>query len=995
MLQVQFGTFFGKGLLDSGADASAITLRALKKFDKFRYVPANITYNTTSTPGSIIGITALQIKIMNVMKTVILFVIDPQHFHFDFIIGTDCISLFRLNLDHKLNVSQSEPISFNVTSLENNLWNDYFTHELFDNKIKHLDGSHRLAISDFIIRNHKVFARDKFDVGNVRNYSCSINLSSNSYVTRKPYRCSHDDQQIIDRQCQTLLSKGMISESSSPYASPVTLQYKKDGLEASKIKDRMCVDFRDLNKLVIPESQPFPLIEDVITTTSGSSWFSAMDINSAFHSIPIRAEDRHKSAFVTQSGHFEWNVLPFGLKTSAAVFQRILSGIIRRHKLNHFAINYLDDILIYSSTFEEHLIHIQKLVDALFAEGFRLNFKKCSFAKSSVQYLGHMLSSDSVRPLSDNIAAITEFPVPTSRRALRGFLGKINFYRKFIPNPTRLLEPLHLLLRKNVSYSWNSESQTSFDTVKKLLTAAPILAVYDRNKPVSIFTDASGIGVGAVLKQTQKDGEEKPVAYFSKKLTEAQKKKKAIYIEALAIREAIRFWKFWLQGRRFTVYSDHKPLQHLNLKARPDEELGDLALELSQFEFDVIYRPGRENCEADCLSRNPVGAPSLSEPIVPTLNFLTIDDLKRMQSSVIHDSTDTIKHGIVFRSFRGKPYITLDVSAGRKLIDLIHEHYGHIGSKHVLSILRKYFTFPRMTQHVLAYCKRCPVCIINKTRRSRPSGKLGFLGPATRPFEIMSMDTIGGFSPRSSGLRYCHLLVDHFTRFSWILCTKGQTAKEMIRLIHSVQQRHQIHTLLTDQYGGLCSDEFQSYCSRSNIRHIFTAVDSPSSNGLNERLNQTLVNRIRCMKNNPSLPNSPSWATIARRCVDQYNSTPHSVTSFPPSYLLTGVPSTPLPSQLIDPPSYEADLSIALSNTIRHHEYNKRNFDKYKLDVNFKPGDLVYVSNGSKLNRDKLDPVRIGPFPIVRTVCNNVFEVNVGKNYSDNRLYHANKILII
>lgn len=789
----------------------------------------------------------------------------------------------------------------------------------------------------------------------------------------------------------------MISESTSAYASPVTLQYKKIGLGAAKIKDRMCTDFQALNKILIPESQPFPLIDEIIPRTRGCSWFSAFDINAAFHSIPINPKDRYKTAFITQSGHFEWNVMPFGLKLSSAVFQRILSGIIRRYKLSDFAVNYLDDILIFSKSFEEHLVHIQKLVDAIYAEGFRLNFKKCSFASSKVQYLGHIISPNSVRPLNDNIIAITDFPVPSSRRSLHGFLGKINFYRKFIPNSSSLLEPLHLLLRKNVPFSWTPECQSSFEEVKHLLTSSPILAIFDRDKPIFIYTDASGVGIGAVLKQRQDDGVEKPVAYFSQKLTQGQKKKKAIYIEGLAIREAIRYWRFWLLGRPFTVVTDHKPLQHLNLKARPDEELGDLALELSGLDFEIIYRPGSQNCEADCLSRNPVNDPPSdlleSDPIIPTFHFLSIDDITRFQSSMIRNDSDIIKHGIIFCTYRNKSYIALNEQSGKKLIDLIHNFYGHIGSKHVLSILRNHFYFPHMTHLVLSYCKSCSVCVKNKSRRSRIQAKLGFLGPATRPYEILSLDTIGGFSSPSSPKRYCHLLVDHFSRFSWILCSKGQSAREMISLVNSVQQRHQIGTLLTDQYGGLSSDKFRSYCLQSNISHIFTAVDSPSSNGLNERLNQTLTNKIRCMKNDPSLPNNVNWTTLAKQAVVQYNSTPHSVTSFPPSYLLTGIPSTFLPSELVNPSSYETDKLVALNNTIRYHNYNKSVYDKNKLDVDFKIGDLVYISNGSKLNRDKLDSLRIGPYPISKQLSSNVFEINLGHGPYSQRLYHASKIL--
>jgi hypothetical protein len=844
--------------------------------------------------------------------------------------------------------------------------------------------------------NDFVFAKDTFDTGNVTKYECVIPLSSDSYICKKPYRCTFEDKIQIETQVAELLRNGMIVESSSPNASPVTMQYKKSGLSSVKEKTRMCIDYRELNKVVVPQSQPFPLIDEIITQIRGCSYFSALDINMAFWSIPIKVEDRWKTAFTTQQGHYEWCRMPFGLKTAPAVFQRTLSGILRRHGFEKFCVNYLDDILVFSRSFDEHVIHLQKLISVVYEEGFRFNFKKCTFVSDKIRYLGHVISPTSITPLHDNLIAINSFPVPSSRKDVRSFLGKINFYRKFIPNSAVLLEPLHSLLRKYSSFKWSPDCRASFDKVRNLLVSAPVLAIFDRTRPITIYTDASGIGVGAVLKQMQDDGSEKPVAYFSRKLSDAQRKKKAIYIEALAIREAVRYWRFWLLGCRFTVITDHKPLQYLNLKARTDEELGDLAHELLQFDFQVLYRPGSFNSEADCLSRHPVLSPSdFSEPALPVFNFLTLEKIRSLQSDVVKLDSDIIKENIAFRIIKNVPRIVISVESGQELISHVHRQFGHIGPKHMIHVIAKYFYFPRMFNMIYQFCFKCKTCIMNKTRRSRRSGKLGILGPAVFPFEIMSLDTIGGFNDGSSQKRYLHLLVDHFSRFAYISCTKGQSAREMIALIDSVHTRFPIGTLLTDQYGGLSSDEFQSYCSLSGIRHVFVAVDSAFSLGLNERLNQTIVNRIRCMKHDETSPKRKAWYTMAKECVKQYNDSPHSVTRFSPSYLLSGTPSDIIPPILSSPPNIVADRKIALENTMKYHNYNKRNYDVKRTDVNFKVGDYVFVDNGNKLNRCKLDCIRIGPFPITKQLCSNVFEIDIGSGPFPRKLYHASKLLKI
>ncbi len=499
-----------------------------------------------------------------------------------------------------------------------------------------------------------------------------------------------------------------------------------------------------------------------------------------------------------------------------------------------------------------------------------------------------------------------------------------------------------------------------------------------------------------MLKQVQADGTERPVAYFSKKLSEAQKKRRAIYIESLAIWEAVRYWRFWLIGRPFTVITDHKLLQYLNLKARTDEELGDLAHKLLQLDFRILYRPGSSNSEADYLSRNPVLSSSCGSEkhIFPSFNFLSLDDIRKLQANVTRSSTVFESHGILYKKIRNYNRIMLDKSTGKSVVEKIHKLFGHIGTKHVLAIISKQFYFPKMYNIVKHVCLSCIVCIKNKTRRTRRSGKLGFLGPATAPYEIMSLDTIGGFGNNHTSNSYLHLLVDHFSRYAFVLCSKGQSAREMISLVDSVHRCHPIGTLMTDQYGGLSSEEFKSYCQSSGIRHVFSAVDSAFSMGLNERLNQTLVNRVRCGKHDDTTPPSKSWTAIAKQCVQQYNDSPHSVTKFSPSYLLTGHPSNIFPDPLSSPTNLSRDRSLALERTIKYHDYNKSRYDKNKNVSNFKVGDLVYVNNGNKLNRKKLDPLRIGPYRISKKLSDVIVEIEIGHGPHPYRLYHANKLLL-
>lgn len=446
--------------------------------------------------------------------------------------------------------------------------------------------------------------------------------------------------------------------------------------------------------------------------------------------------------------------------------------------------------------------------------------------------------------MKDNLVSIREFPRPKTKKNVRQFLGKINFYHKYIRNSARLLEPLHNLLRKNTEFQWNEKCETSFQEAKNCLCTSPVLTIFDRTLPILIYTDASIEGIGAVLKQKQLNGEILPVAYFSKKLNTAQKKKKAIYLECLAIKEAIKYWQYWLIGSKFIVFSDHKPLENLNIKSRTDEELGDMVYYLSQYDFVVKYSPGANNLEADCLSRNAVLASSEDwADALKVVNIIEMKDIEEDQKSfefeMKNDKTIKKKNNICYKQVRGVERIYISKEFGKKLVNKIHLFYGHKGTRQITLKLRPVYYFKNMDSIIKNYCRTCDICLKNKSRREQKYGFLSNLGPASKPFQIVSLDTIGGFGGNRSTKRYLHLLVDHFTRFALILTSKYQTSSDFIRLLEKISA-HQIETLLTDQYSGINSTEFKSYLKQRQIEVVFTAVNCPFSNGLNERLNQTL-----------------------------------------------------------------------------------------------------------------------------------------------------------
>lgn len=317
-----------------------------------------------------------------------------------------------------------------------------------------------------------------------------------------------------------------------------------------------------------------------------------------------------------------------------------------------------------------------------------------------------------------------------------------------------------------------------------------------------------------------------------------------------------------------------------------------------------------------------------------------------------------------------------------KLIKDVHDTYCHIGRTQLINKITPFYTAKIMIQNIKQVCDECKVCIKNKSRRKPKYGLMSHLGPATYPYEIISIDTIGGFGGSRSTKKYLHLLVDHFTRYASIFTSKSQSSSDFIKLVKTGIQGYNVVMLLTDQYPGINSTEFKQFLKNENIKMVFTAVDAPFSNGLNERLNQTLVNKKRCRLNEND--KKTAW-TIANKCVEKYNETEHK---FAPKYLLEGENVNVLPFELKSRCTKEdlkRDRKIALENTIKSHNYNKKTIDLHREDYEFKVGDRVYVENGNRLNRKKLDELRIGPYEILK-ISNSVYEVDTRHKNEESRI---------
>ncbi|KAK1424203.1 hypothetical protein QVD17_19524 [Tagetes erecta] len=410
-------------------------------------------------------------------------------------------------------------------------------------------------------------------------------------VARAPYRLAPSEMQELSNQLQELLEKGFIRPSSSPWGAPVLFVKKKDG------SFRMCIDYRELNKLTVKNRYPLPRIDDLFDQLQGSTYFSKIDLRSGYHQLRVHEEDIPKTAFRTRYGHYEFMVMPFGLTNAPAAFMDLMNRVCRPY-LDKFVIVFIDDILIYSRTRKDHEQHLKLILELLGKEKLYAKFSKCEFWLREVQFLGHVVNENGIHVDPSKIEAVKKWEAPRTPTEIRQFLGLAGYYRRFIKNFSKVAQPLTLLTRKYQKFVWGEEQEEAFQTLKDKLCHAPILALPEGTDDFVVYCDASHQGLGCVLMQR-----DKVIAYASRQLNDNEKRYTTHDLELGAVVFALKIWKHYLYGTKCVIYTDHKSLRHifdqktLNMRQSRWIEL------LNDYDCEIRYHPGKANVVADALSR--------------------------------------------------------------------------------------------------------------------------------------------------------------------------------------------------------------------------------------------------------------------------------------------------------------------------------------------------------------------------------------------------------
>lgn len=541
-------------MIDSGSDISLISESVLKHFNLNRKPCYRVMRGIGSQEIQSTSFVTTVVELPEVSLAVDLYVVPTECISAPILIGTDVlnrkgVTYIRANGEQRLTRSDMSQVE-HVSTVEAR---DVKTTLLGEEKKLLLD-----LIAEF---------KDSFINGTATttiNTGCmEIKLKSDVPVNQRPYRLSIDEKNRVRNIINDLLAKGIIRESQSEYASPIILVKKKDG------SDRMCVDYRALNSITVKERFPLPRIDDHIDKLGKYIFFTSLDMATGFHQLPLKDDASiSKTAFVTPDGHFEYLKMPYGLANAPVVYQRVISKTLKPLIDAGKVITYVDDVLILSNTVTEGLNNLREVLQTLASAGFSVNLKKCTFLTTEVEYLGRLVGQGQVRPSPGKVEALVKSPRPTSVREVRQFLGLAGYFRRYIAGYSSKTACIAKLLRKGIPFEWGAEQEASREYILQCLTTEPVLAIFDPELPTELHTDASAVGLGAILLQEHAGKRKRVVGYFSRSTRGAETRYHSYELETLAVVRALQHFRHYLIGVNFKIVTDCNSLKLTEKKKR-------------------------------------------------------------------------------------------------------------------------------------------------------------------------------------------------------------------------------------------------------------------------------------------------------------------------------------------------------------------------------------------------------------------------------------------
>lgn len=804
---------------------------------------------------------------------------------------------------------------------------------------------------------------------------------------------------------QEMLDRGIIQESASPFSSPVVLVGKKDG------SWRLCIDYRELNKRTVKDKFPIPIIEELMDELSGSTIYSKLDLRAGYHQMRLHAEDVFKTAFKTHTGHYEFLVMPFGLTNAPASFQRWMNTVFKP-LLRKTVLVFFDDILVYSKSLSDHWKHLEEVFKLMSVNQMYAKDSKCAFAVNKIEYLGHFISAEGISTDPSKIKAVADWPSPTNIKHLRSFLGLVGYYRKFVQNYALLCRPLTELLKKG-AFMWNQNAQDAFQKIKDSLVSAPVLALPNFNSTFIVETDASQLGIGAVLMQAGH-----PIAFISKTLGPRWKSLSVYEKELLAIVFAVQRWEQYLSGSHFIIKTDQKSLKWL-LEQKISTPFQQFWLsKLLGFDYEIQYKKGVDNVVADALSRVhgsevlflaiSVISSNLEDLIKKsyTLDNNLIALLVQLENQTA-SSEYTLQRGLIKK--HNKILVGPDTNLRKQILNWHHNtpEGGHSGRDLTIQRVRSLFTWKGMSKDVNQFVRGCSVCQSVKYDTAAYPGLLQPLPVPTEVWTDVSMDFITGL-PISKGKSVILVVVDRLSKYAhFIPLSHPFTAVEVAQAyLDNIFKLHGWpQSIVSDRDAIFLSNFWKSLFSLHGTEFKMSSAYHPATDGQTEVVNRCIETYLRCMCGDQD-KQWPNWLSLAEWW---YNTHYHTSTQLTPYEIVYNQqPPLHLPYLAGESGNEEVDRSMRKreqmiatlrSQLLAAQNRMKMQANKHRSERVFQQGDWFWLklqpykqSTLQVRSNQKLAKRYCGPFQIMEKVGQVAYRLRLSPDIKIHDVIHVSQL---
>ena len=819
----------------------------------------------------------------------------------------------------------------------------------------------------------------------------------------------------VSTELHRLEADGIIEKiDSSPWISNLVIARRKNG------ELRLCIDLKEVNKAIIPDKYPLPTIDELSASFHGAQIFTKLDMRRSYLQVPLAAESRNLTAFVTHEGVFQYRRMPYGLSSAPSAFQKIVSSVLSGIP---GVLNLLDDVVVCGTTTEEHDRRLHEVLARLEKHRFTLNEDKCRFAAPQIDFVGYRVTAEGVTPTHDNAAAIQRLPTPTNTKELASFLGTTNFYLKFVPRYAEIAEPLRKLLRKDTPWEWNAEHESAFNELKRKIVSPQILAHFDPSATTFVTTDASNSAVGAVLSQ-EINGAERPVAFASRTLSETERKYSTGEREALACIFACEHWHIYLFGRKFTLRTDHQALTTLLATSGSGHKplrIYRWSDRLHQYNFDVEYLAGSRNQVADMLSRTRIAdsdnAEVSSREIEEYVNavmtnatakLVTRNELKTesQNDAVLQRVREYITTGwptaiaeemvpyhrireelAVFDEYaiaRGTRAV-IPASLQQRVLELAHA--GHPGIVKMKQKCRECIWWPGIDKRVEQHVKHCESCTISeKAGNPRPAPLQPTPWPQ-QPWEALQVDIFGEVAAAPHSQRFLVVVHDLHSKWPEIAATSSITTTSVINILDSLFTKWGLpKSITTDNGPQFVSDQFEEFLASYGIQHNLTSRYNPQSNGGVERFNRVIKDSLKA-----SLSEGKTFETAIHILLRAYRSTPHALTGRTPAELMIGR-KLRMPLNVIQPSPPPSEDVKAKAEEIAHQQAKTKSYTderRHAKPPRLAVGDWVRIQRPNR--KHKLASGLSQPKRIARRLGNSAFQLEDGTKWNARRLRPSNR----